>query len=115
MCGKKPKKLTTKNSSGKTDDRIYCVLSRSAKYELRANGAEMTHENPSSSASCFHPSNFAGGTYSTTSREFFDGLRYWPIVILSQPTLRKSFRTWQISASVSPSPSMIDDFVLMSP
>ena len=92
-------------------ERDYEVRSCSAKYELRAKGAEMTQEKPNSTAFCFQKSNLAGGTYSTTSSESFDGFRYWPIVILSQPTHRKSLKTCVTSLSVSPKPSMIEDFV----
>src|SRR3972149_8598336 len=87
------------------------VFCRSAKYELRAKGNEITQENPSSTALCFHQSNLAGGMYLTTSSEFFDGFRYWPIVILSQPPLRKSLKTCSTSATVSPNPSIIEDLV----
>ena len=89
----------------------YKVFCCSAKYELRANGEDMTQENPNSTALCFHRSNLAGIIYSTTSSEFFEGLRYWPIVTLSQPTLCKSFRTCSTSAPVSPNPSIIEDLV----
>src|SRR4030043_380531 len=69
----------------------------------------MTQVKPISIASCFHQSNLSGVIYSTTSRESFEGLRYWPIVRRSQPTFRKSFRTSSTPLSVSPKPSITDD------
>ncbi|CDF33475.1 unnamed protein product [Chondrus crispus] len=82
-----------------------------ARYELLTSGPAATYEKPIASPSTFHASNSSGVTHCSTFKCFFDGLKYWPRVITSTPTSRASCMVRRISASASPTPSMMLVFV----